>query len=204
MPPLSVAALRRLHALAARYSRVRHEADDIVQDVLLAAVAQGRSVVDPAFMAWATGAIRLRALFLARTAARRTRRESAYAAEAPTARPAPLLRLPKAFVEELPPSRRILALLVNLGMNRNEIAYLLGLTDVALRQRIAGLRRAMASAGVSFLPVAERCGDARRGLARRALKAALPQRPLRQFAVRDPDGLTILISGGHVCPNRGN
>jgi hypothetical protein len=36
------------------------------------------------------------------------------------------------------------------------------------------------------------------------MKAALPPRPVRQFAVRDPDGMIILISGGHVSAGRGN
>lgn len=204
MPPLSIASLRRLRSIAARCSRVQHEAEDVVQDILLSAVAEGRNTADPSFMAWAAGAIRLRARFVARTAARRTRRESDYATARQPAKAAPGLRLPESFVESLPPSRRVVALLVNLGMSRHEIAYLLGLTDVALRQRIAGLRKAMAAAGVNPLPVIEQCGDVPRGLARRALKAALPRRPIRQFAVRDPDGLTILISGGHVSPDDGN
>lgn len=203
MAPLSIAALRKLRSIAARCSRVEHEAEDVVQDVLLAAIAQGRSVADPDFTAWAAGAIRLRALFLARTSVRRRRRERTFATTR-HAKQAAVLRLPKAFVEGLPPSRRVVALLINLGMTRREIAYLLGLTDVALRQRLAGLRRAVAAAGVSPLPVSEHLDEMPRGLARRALKAALPRRSIRQFAVRDPDGLTILISSGHVLPGDGN
>jgi RNA polymerase sigma-70 factor (ECF subfamily) len=204
LPKLSAATLRSLRAVAARHSRVAHEVDDVIQDVLLAAVAEGKDIGDPNFAAWAAGAVRLRSRFLARTAARRLRRENAYAATPRPARQQPALRLPKTFIERLAPSRRIVALLVNLGMDRREIAYLLGLSDVALRQRIVGLRKAVAAEGLRPLPVLERDADPQRGLARRALKAALPPRTIRQFAVRDPDGMTILVSGGHVLDGGGN
>jgi DNA-directed RNA polymerase specialized sigma24 family protein len=204
---LSVATLRSLRAIAARHSRVQHELDDVVQDVLLAAMAQGKDIGDPHFTAWAAGAIRLRSRFLARTAARRKRREGAYAST-PRSTNAATLRLPDTFIEGLPPSRRIVALLVNLGMGRKEIAYLLGLTDIALRQRLAGLKKAMAAAGVCPQSVQEPDSDRPSGLARRSLKVALPPRPVRQFAVRDPDGMTILIagptSGGHISDGGGN
>jgi RNA polymerase sigma-70 factor (ECF subfamily) len=201
---LSAATLRSLRAVAARHSRVAHEVDDVIQDVLLAAVAEGRDIADPGFAAWAAGAVRLRSRFLARTAARRFCREQAYAASPQPTRQRPALRLPKTFVDRLPPSRRIVALLVNLGMDRREVGYLLGLSDVALRQRIAGLRKAAKAEGLRPLPVLERGTEPHRGLVRRALKAALPPRTIRQFAVRDPDGMTILVSGGHVLEGGGN
>jgi DNA-directed RNA polymerase specialized sigma24 family protein len=204
LPQLSIATLRRLSAVAARHSRVEHEVDDVIQDVLLAAVAQGKDIGDPGFAAWAAGAVRLRSRFLARTAARRVRREGVYAAMPQSTKAAPTLRLPDAFVESLPSSRRIVALLVNLGMGRKEIAYLLGLTDIALRQRLAGLRKAMTAGGVRPLSMLEPDSGLPRGLARRGLKAALPPRRIRQFAVRDPDGVTILISDGHVSDAGGN
>jgi DNA-directed RNA polymerase specialized sigma24 family protein len=204
LPKLSVATLRSLRAVAARHSRVEHEVDDLIQDVLLAAVAQGKDIGDPNFAAWAAGAVRLRSRFLARTAARRIRREGAYATLPQSTSPRPALRLPKDFIDRLPPSRRIVALLVNLGMDRGEIAYLLGLSDVALRQRIAGLRKVIATEGLRPLPVFERDAETPRGLVRRALKAALPPRSVRQFAVRDPDGMTILVSGSHISDDGGN
>jgi DNA-directed RNA polymerase specialized sigma24 family protein len=201
--PLSAAALRGLRAVAARHARVEHEIDDVVQDILLAAIAEGRSLADPTFMAWASGAVRLHSRFLARTAGRRQRRERAFAAPRPI-RQEPLRRLPRTFVDSLPPGRRLLALLINLGMGRQEIAYLLGITDVAMRQRLAGLRKAMADADIRPTFAMERQADSPDGLLRRALKSSLPPRPVRQFAVRDPDGLTILISGDHVSAPRGN
>lgn len=201
---MSLALLRSLRSVAARHAHVAHEADDIVQDVLLAAIAQGRSPSDANFMAWAAGAVRLRSRFLARTAGRRSRREGAYAALRQAAEPGLAFRMPKAFIDQLPPSRRVVALLVNLGMDRSEIAYLLGLSDVALRQRVAGLKKAVTAGGLRPLPALERDVGAPRGLVRRAMKAALHPRPVRQFAVRDPDGMTILIAGGHVSDSGGN
>ena len=203
MPQLSMSTLRVLQALATRHSVVAHEADDVVQDILLSAISQGRSPADPNFMAWAAGAIRLRARFLARCAARRTRRETAHASSRDVG--ANLRkRLPPEFVESLPPSRRLVALLINLGMGRREIAYLLGLNDAALRQRIAGLRKAVEVSGVRPQPFIERQADTSAGLARRALKTALPPRPIRQFAVRDPDGMPIFFSTSHVSNRHGN
>jgi RNA polymerase sigma-70 factor (ECF subfamily) len=94
----------------------------------------------------------------------------------------------------LPRSRRVAALLVNLGMGRREIAYLLGLSDMAMRQRIAGVRKAFAAfAGEAESgPHASFQAD---GLARRALKASLLEPGQRRFAVRDPDGMPTFFSG---------
>ena len=202
---LPMATLGMLRRLASRYCVDRHEAEDVVQDILLSAVETGRDCADPHFVRWACGAVRLRAKFLARSAGRRRSRETRHAFE----RQPPAdrrTRLPDDFVAALPRSRRAIALLINLGMTRREIGYLLGLTDVALRQRIAGLRRATEQSGVQPEFVDEML-DRRLapGLARRSLKAAFPPTPIRQFAIRDPDGLPIFFStGSHVSGKRGN
>jgi DNA-directed RNA polymerase specialized sigma24 family protein len=200
---LSTSRIEALMRMAARCSVVPHEAEDLVQDVLLCAIEKNRDCGDPGFLPWASGAIRNSARFAARTAARRKRREHAYA-HTPAGAARPLPRLPEAFVSTLAHSRRVVALLVNLGMGRREIAYLLDLSDVAMRQRIAGLRRAFAdfAGAVESEPRTPRQAD---GLARRALKAALPTRRERRFAVRDPDGLPIFFSAsGHVPGVGGN
>jgi DNA-directed RNA polymerase specialized sigma24 family protein len=198
----SPAILISLRRVAARYCRYRHEAEDVVQDILLSALEAGRDCGDPRFMPWACGAIRLRARFVARSCGRRRRRETAHAQQ-PHEMEFP--RLPDTFVAALPPSQRIVALLINLGLGRREIGYLLGLTDVALRQRLAGLRRA----GERVKPQADMVreqGDplSRQGLARRALKAAIPRLPGRNFGIRDPDGLALFFSAGHVSAASGN
>jgi len=192
-----------LQQCARRHSRVTDEADDLVQDVLLQAIAGGRAMSDPGFVAWARGAIRNHARFTARTAVRRRARETAW--EASAAMPAAPPRFSPAFVSSLPPAQRIVALLVNLDLNRAEIMHLLGLGGVAFRQRLSGLRKAFHAFGEDaadvdgFPPLS---GD---GLARRSLKSALRPHAERVFAIRDPDGVPILFSKrDHVSPGGGN
>jgi DNA-directed RNA polymerase specialized sigma24 family protein len=200
---LSVGTLVALRRIASRCSAVPHEAEDLVQDILLSAIEKGRDCADPAFLPWASGAIRNHARFTARTAVRRKRREGVHALEhEPSAQPLP--RFPEPFIAALPRSRRVVALLINLGMGRREIAYLLGLSDIAMRQRIAGVRKAFADFGVAA-EVSPQPAFPPDGLARRALKTSLPKLGGQRFAVRDPDGLPIFFStGGHVSPGRGN
>jgi DNA-directed RNA polymerase specialized sigma24 family protein len=189
---LSSATIEALMQTAARCSPIRHEAEDLVQDVLLAAIEKGRDCSDSSFLPWAVGAVRNRAGFVARTAVRRKRRDFTYTIEHQRAAHS-LPRFPDTFVITLSRSRRVVALLINLGMGRREIAYLLGLSDMAMRQRIAGLRKDFAeyagqSESDSYPPFP---AD---GLARRALKTALPKRGQRRLAVRDPDGTPICFS----------
>lgn len=188
---LSTDTIETLIRMAERRSVIPHEAEDLVQEVLLAAIEKNRDCGDACFLPWASGAIRNRARFAARTAARRKRREHIYAIEhGHSAHRVP--RLSAAFIASLPRSRRVVALLINLGMGRREIAYLLGLSDVAMRQRIAGVRRALA--GFEGEGKCDSCPSfSANGLARRALKASLPNRGERRFAVRDPDGTPIFF-----------
>ncbi len=196
--------LRPLYALAARRAFTPDEADDLVQDVLLAALEQGRALDDPRFPAWASGVLRRRALFLARTAGRRRRREADYAAESAPP-PAREWKLPRQFVESLPSSLQAIALLANAGLGRAEIANLLRISDTALRQRISGLRRAWKHAGI-----APECAEivirqSSNGPRRRALKTSLGKLPDGRLAVADPDGHPIFFTGSaHNRPGRGN
>ena len=109
------------------------------------------------------------------------------------------------FLSSLPPAQRIVALLINLGLDRAEITHLLGLGDAAFRQRLSGLRRAFqACAGEAefldgFSPF---LGD---GLARRSLKQSLHPHAARTFAIRDPDGVPIFFSRrDHIVRDGGN
>ena len=197
------AILATLRQCASRHSRVDHEADDLMQDVLLLAVARGRAITDPGFMAWAKGAIRNHARFIARTAGRRRVRDAAWGTPCAALNPVP--RFSHAFLSSLPPAQRIVALLINLGLDRAEITHLLGLGDAAFRQRLSGLRRAFqACAGEAefldgFSPF---LGD---GLARRSLKQSLHPHAARTFAIRDPDGVPIFFSRrDHIVRDGGN
>ena len=203
---LSITTISALKKIAARHSRVAHEAEDLVQDILLAAIETGRDCGDPRFLPWACGAIRNRARFAARSAARRRQREHVHAADG-SREPLPTLRFSDTFVAVLPRSQRIVALLINLGMGRREIGYLLGLTDVALRQRVKELKRAFAGFGaaetwVTGDPIS---GSPPDGPARRALKADLPKSGSRRFAIRDPDGLPLFFANAaHISGRLGN
>ena len=189
---ITAAHIRALRAIASRRAFTPEEADDLVQDVLLAAMEQGRAVDDPRFPAWAAGTLRRRALFIARTAGRRRRREAEYAMST-DASPPRERRLPRRFIDSLAPSLQVIALLVNAGLGRAEIADLLRISDTALRQRISGLRRAWRRAGMApeVLHVdPDRPSD---GPRRRALKTTLGKLPKGRFAVADPDGHPIFI-----------
>lgn len=192
-----------LRNVAKRFSVVPYEVDDLVQEVLLSALEKQRDWNDPQFLPWAAGAVRNWATFAARTAARRRTREHSYAVG--WRQPADVVpTLPERFVAGLPRSRRVVARLVNLGMSRAEIAYLLQLSDAALRQRISGVRRAFAAftgESESDPYVAVRPD----GRARRALKASLPKHARPIFGIRDPDGNPLVFAAsGHISDPGGN
>lgn len=199
----SIDALRRM---ALRYADSPDEADDLVQDMLLAALEQQRDRDGAGFLAWARGVFRRRALFLARTEGRRRRREASYAAEVDAATSRETSRkLPRRFIDTLPPALRTVALLASIGLGRAEIARLLGITDTALRQRISKLRRAWRESGgtpeISEIPrgYPPLCGPRRR-----SLKAGLARLPGARFAVLDPDGHSVYFGAAHNSPVRGN
>lgn len=182
------------------------EADDLVQEVLLAALEQGREFGGAPFLAWASGVLRRRATFLARTACRRRRREADYATDgAATRAPAPRRRLPRQFIDSLPLSLQTVALLANGGLGRREIASLLRISDTALRQRISVLRRAWKRSGAAadeweILPP----GSSSPAVRPRSLNAALEKLPGGRFAVADPDGHPVYVSAAHNSSPRGN
>lgn len=199
------ATLAALGRAAARVSRRPDEADDLVQDVLLAAIAAGRDLGDPRFLPWACGAIRLHARFVARSAGRRRRRELADAMPGDGPETASR-RFPREFVDALPRSLRVAALLVNLGLTRDELRHLLGVGDAALRRRLSDLRQRwrrsglrpdedMASIGASGFD----------GPRRRIMRDTLSRLGGQGFGVADPDGQAIFFSPvGHVSAHRGN
>ena len=196
--------LRSLQRAALRTARTREEADDLVQDALVAVLEQQRDWDEGRVVAWACGAIRRRAVFIARSAGRRRRREAQHAVER-AALPDADARLPTPFIDALPPSLRTIALLANAGLGRAEIAQLLGIADPALRKRISDLRKAWRAART----VVERSAPALRqrppcGLRRRSLRAALLRLPAARLAITDPDGHEIFLGPAHGMPTHGN
>jgi len=176
--------LAPLRALARRHSRVPDDADDLLQDALLEAVRVGRADLTQAVnYSWLTGTLRNLGAMTARGAVRRRLRESRWVLDgAPTAEhtaaPASHEWLTHPAIAALPPALRDVARLALAGHDRREIAWLLRLTDTAMRQRIAALRRKLASSAleVSTVLAAEppsvRELDLPLGLIRRALLAA--------------------------------
>ena len=181
--------LAKLERIARRHTLTAEEAQDVVQDVLVAAVAAGRSLEDPGFPAWAAGAMRRQAAFLARSYGRRRRREATASASGPAITP----RFPDAFLDMLPDGLRRFARLVNAGLDRREIAYLLSLSDDALRQRLSALRLRWRRSALAF-DAAEEEAVFPLGLIRRAMRRALAGAPGPAVGGHDPDGHLVIIS----------
>ena len=179
---------------AQRASRRPDEAEDLLQAVLLSAIEAGRSDLScPDNRRWLQGAIRKRAAFEARTAIRRRQRETRWQAEPATASSAQQ-GMPRTFVEMLPAALRTTALLALTGHTRQEITWLLRLSDPALRQRIAEIRRRWRDAGGHrFEEIPGLDGTLHFGRIRRALLG-----PARRdgvlLASHDPDGHLFLVS----------
>jgi RNA polymerase sigma-70 factor (ECF subfamily) len=179
----------QLLALARRCSRRTDEAEDLVHDALIVALENGRAELgDAANRNWIGGVIRNRARMRARSAVRRKVRDMAWFATR-SDDPGPqshmgALRL----AEDLPPGLKAVAALALSGHSRREIAYLLRISDDALRQRILTLKRHLTRCG-AVMPEAY-AGltlDLAYGRIRRALLPGFP-RHLGAFASHDPDG----------------
>lgn len=204
---------RQLHRQATRLARNASDADDLLQDTLLAALQAGR-----ADMPWLVGVLRQQAALTARTAVRRRRREASAmdAGEdeigAPDANGASRSS-PRVLLERLPPAARRVAVLALHGLNADEIRWILALTPAAFRQRLTSIRKVLGSLppaqrsealALAYVRDPARSADLQFGLVRRALKAALGTRP--GLATHDVDGhLLVIRSDAHTrapCGNR--
>lgn len=186
---------------ARRVVRRADEAEDLVQTALLAAIEAGRiDLADPDNRRWLAGTIRRRAAFDARTAARRRARETHVAvAQVEQADPQ---GPPLSFVATLSPALRTTALLALTGHTRREIAWLLDLSDPALRQRIAEIRKLWRRAGGgSFSEIPGLSGTLRFGQVRKALMHPV-MRGDAVLASHDPDGNLFVISSRSAHPRQ--
>ena len=182
----------QLLAIAAREHSAA-EAEDVVQEALISAIAAGRSDIEnPDNTRWLTSVVRNRARMEARTARRRKGRETAWqAARAPAAKADDTKQ--DDILSGLPPSLRTLAALVLTGHNRREIAYLLDLPDTALRQRVSALKRHLAAKG---LVAPDELTGLNLDLAYGRIRDVLLPALIRHggvFASHDPDGHLFLI-----------
>lgn len=192
--PLSRAAYAELLGTARRHCRRADEAEDLLHDALLAAIASGRGTSADS-RRWLSGVIRNLARMQARSAARRRRREAAAGPLGDSAAPAQPADAP-VIPADLPRALRAVLALSLAGHSRAEIRYLLRISDEALRQRIAGLRRRAASFG-SAPAEPLLAGLLAHGRLRRSL---LPAARLLDLPVtHDPDGHPIALG---IFPRR--
>jgi RNA polymerase sigma-70 factor (ECF subfamily) len=211
-PDPILAPLDALRAVARAHSRVSDEADDLLQDALLEAVRAGRADLSQAAnYRWITGTIRNLGSMRARGAVRRRLREARWTAEEASQSelaselrnvPLPWREIPE--IVELPPSLRQVALLALSGHDRREIAWLLNVSEAAMRQRIATLRRKLSQLAAPTTPSMTADRALPLGLIRRAL---LPVVVASQSAgAHDPDGHLLVLSrtDAHVLPIGGN
>lgn len=190
---MTPSAYNELLRLARRHSRRPAEAEDLLQDALLVAVAAGRSDLrETANRRWLAGVIRNRATFTARSAARRHLRDTRWA-DAPPPADDPDTPALADLLLGLPPALKAVAALAFTGHSRPEIAYLLRLPDTALRQRLSSLKRHLASRGLA-LPAGTPglMLDLPYGRIRDALLPRL-HREGGLFATHDPDGHLFVI-----------
>ncbi len=186
-------AYDQLLALARRCSRVPAEADDLLQDALIEAIRVGRAdFTRPEHRRWLVGVMRNKARMAARGASRRRARDSAWQETRPA--PPPGDETPVSTVlAGLPPALKAVAALALSGHDRREIAYLLRLDDVTLRQRISTLGKRLRAAGLQLPEGTPGLGLT---LAYGRIRDALLPALLREggvFASHDPDGHLFII-----------
>jgi DNA-directed RNA polymerase specialized sigma24 family protein len=183
-------AYRDILRMARRFSRSGDDARDLVQDVLMIALARGfHDWPSPARRAWLRGVVRKRAAFLARGQSRQRRREGLLDA---VGQDVGTWSWQARFLASLPPSLRAVALLASADLCAAEIRWLLGLSDTALRKRLSALRCAVrAEAEPPTLPAPE--PDLAFGAHRAQLLASLRRQGGPAVATHDPDGHAILL-----------
>lgn len=215
---LGADAWRRLERLSRQLSRRRDEADDLLQDVMLAALEAGRGDER-----WLQGVMRHRAAFMARGAVRRMRREvlAGESMQAGAGRHDDVaasldarMRDPAlvGLLARLPPASRRVLLLALHGLGAGEIQWLLRTSPAAFRQRVATIRRELrtlpagmrdAIGDATPAPVHGMASDTHFGLRRRILVSAGSR--LSSAGSHDPDGHLLLFkSPAHVSAPRGN
>lgn len=183
--------------MAARCVRNQADAADLVHSVLLQAIERGvTGLSDAERRAWLRGALRRRALFDARVAGRRRRREGRYvearAVIDPEATP---WRFAPEFLAQLQPSVRALAALASADLNPNEIRAVLHLSGTAFRKRLSLLRRFVqgaTEAGLSIIAV--RSTVYALGPVRASLIESMRKRPEAVLGSHDPDGHPLIFA----------
>ncbi len=183
-------AYRDLLRIARRFAGSEDEAQDLAQEALL--IALENSIPDwssPSRRAWLAGVVKHRALFHARSAARRRKRENAV--EHASVQPRSWV-WDQEFLGALPRSLQVVARLASADLTTAEIRWLLRLSPTALRTRLSMLRRAALVQNelpiVAVAPTGPHLGQRRSKLVS-SLKGALS----RTLATLDPDGHALFF-----------
>ena len=203
--------------IAKRYTRKSHEAEDLLQDALLAAVNADRfDFSQEDNQKWMHGVLRNLAKQHARSAQRRKSRDSSFgekkdkdidltSEEVSVSGDADALQ---SVLGLLGPASKKVAVLSMQGLNRKEICDLLDISDATLRQRLASIRRALglvpdalkheavAMAYVSRQKEGELSSDLPLGLIRKALIRRLKDEKSKghhALGTHDPSGHLIII-----------
>lgn len=178
---------------ARRFAPSEADARDLVQDVLEIALARGvEDWSSPERRAWLRGAVRRRAAFVARGQHRRRRRE--LSAEGVESGDVGAWKWQPSFLNTLPRSLRIVAMLASADLSAAEIRWLLQLSDTALRQRLSALRRALRAHGGDEPPISPASRPPGGfGPQRAQLLGLLRGRGGRAVATHDPDGHVLFL-----------
>ncbi|MBB3345089.1 sigma-70 family RNA polymerase sigma factor [Luteimonas sp. RC10] len=204
-PAIDATVLRRLRAQAARLSRRAADVDDLVQEVLLAAILAGRTDA-----AWLAGTLRRQAAMAARGAVRRRRREDAAGQWLQARDPCDVVALPA--LPTMPLAARRVARLALHGLDAAEIRWLLGISPQAFRQRLVSIRKSVASAPADVRAALQAFAAAP---ASRCAPMPRPMGPIRcvlqhaalgsALGTHDPSGQLLLIRrGAHTSAPGGN
>jgi DNA-directed RNA polymerase specialized sigma24 family protein len=196
---------------ARRVSRRPEDAEDLLHNALVAALAAGRCAPTRDNRGWIEGVLRNQARLAARQAVRARRRDGAWLHCQPefAGEPEPPTGSIPTAVMRLPRSLRIVALLALSGHTRAEIRYLLGLSDESLRQRVSQLkRRWIGACGRDAVPSLRFPHGLATGRIRSNLLPVARVLGAR-FASHDPDGHLFAVAtarkmAAHNLPGHGN
>lgn len=196
---------------AARHSKRRSEAEDLLQEALIAALKARRcNLTESKNRSWLAGVIRKQAAMAARTQARRRARELGAYRDQSEHTPRDDHESLLALVQQQPKGCRIVATLALHGMSRAEIRYVLKVTDAALRQRIASIRRSLVNS-VQAREIDPRLRtemtvgqELQLGMLRRSLLRVVQAKP--GIGTHDPDGHLIVFGhpSSHESGSGGN
>jgi DNA-directed RNA polymerase specialized sigma24 family protein len=185
-------AYSELLRAARRWTNTPEDARDLVQTALTEAVARGiRDWEAVERRGWLHGVLRRQGAFRARGEARRRLRDRRWQLDHDDSEATHRAFAPE-FLRTLRPSLRSVALLAQAGLGSAELRFVLRLTDVAFRQRLTALRRALAGATDPTVDAGAPPGPGL-GALRRGLLSTLQRGAEWAVGSNDPDGHPLIF-----------